>query len=359
MNLHTCVMTESIPKTTSQWNVVGTDGLASLKRSEQSVPELGDNQVLVKLQAASLNFRDLVVSRGQYPYGFKDNVIPGSDGAGTVLAVGKHVTRFAPGDKVITMLLQAHIAGPPTEANTSRQLGATVDGTFRTLGVFDEQGLVKMPEGLSFTEAATLGCAGLTAWNALFGGGRPLSAGQWLLTQGTGGVSLFAVQFAKAVGARVISTTSAAEKAEVLRKLGADHVVNYREKLDWGDEAKRLTGGVGVDLVVDITGPSGLEQSVKGLRLDGIVAVVGAIAGFGGDAKVPTILDSWVNLFTSRGVWVGNRVQMEDMCRAIEGNIERLRPVLDSKVFKLEELKEAYEYLEGGKYLGKICIEIY
>ncbi|KAI1123416.1 putative alcohol dehydrogenase [Nemania abortiva] len=351
-------MTNSIPNTTSQWNVVGGDGPASLSLSEQRVPELGDNEVLVKLQGASLNFRDLAIARGQYPFGFKENIIPGSDGAGTVLAVGRHVTRFAPGDRVVTVLQQAHIAGPPTEANTSRQLGATVDGTFRALGAFDEQGLVQMPDGLSFTEAATLSCAGLTAWNALFGGGRPLSAGQWLLTQGTGGVSLFAVQFAKIVGARVISTTGSVEKAELLRKLGADHVVNYRETLAWGEEAKRLTGGVGVDLVIDITGPSGLEQSVKSLRLDGIVAVVGAIAGVGGDAKVPTLLDSWMNLFTSRGVWVGTRLQMEDMCRAIEGNIERLRPVLDPKVFRLEELKEAYEYLEDGRYLGKICIEI-
>ncbi|KAI0545174.1 putative alcohol dehydrogenase [Xylaria curta] len=351
-------MKKSSPESTSQWSVTGTDGLDSLELSEEPVPELGDNQVLVNLQGASLNFRDLVICRGQYPYGFKNNVTPGSDGAGTVLAVGKNVTRFARGDKVVTMLLQDHIAGPPTEANTSRQLGATADGTFRALGAFDEQSLVRMPEGLSFIEAATLSCAGLTAWNALFGGGRPLSAGQWLLTQGTGGVSLFAVQFAKAVGARVISTTSSAEKAELLRKLGADHVMNYRETLAWGDEAKRLTGGIGVDLVVDVTGPSGLEQSVKSLRLDGIVAVVGAIAGFGGNAKIPTILDSWVNLFTSRGVWVGNRLQMEEMCRAIEGNLERLRPVLDERVFMLKDLKEAYEYLENGTYLGKVCIDI-
>ncbi|KAI0815546.1 putative alcohol dehydrogenase [Xylaria sp. FL0064] len=351
-------MAEPIPKTTSQWNVAGADGPASLKLSEQPLPRLGENQVLVKLKGASLNFRDLVVSQGQYPFGFKDNVIPGSDGAGIVVAVGDHVTRFTPGDKVVTMLFPGYIGGPPTEATTSRQLGATTDGTFRTFGAFDEHALVRMPEGLTFTEAATLSYAGLTAWNALFGGGRPLSAGQWLLTQGTGCVSLFAVQFAKAVGARVISTTSSPKKAEMLQKLGADHVMNYRGTLTWGEEAKRLTGGAGVDLVVDVTGPSGLEQSVKSLRLDGIVAVVGAIAGFEGDAKVPTLIDSWASLFTSRGVWVGNRLQMEDMCRAIEGNIERLRPVVDSKVFKLDRLKEAYEYMESGKYLGKVCIEI-
>ncbi|KAI0967623.1 putative alcohol dehydrogenase [Xylaria arbuscula] len=351
-------MAEPIPKTTSQWNVVGTNGLSSLELSEQPVPELGDNQVLVKLRGASLNFRDIVISDGQYPFGFREGVVPGSDGAGTVLAVGKHVTRFVPGDKVVTMLQQAHIAGSPTAATTSRQLGATTDGTFRTVGSFDEQGLVKMPEGLSFTEAATLSCAGLTAWNALFGGGRPLSAGQWLLTEGTGGVSLFAVQFAKAVGARVISTTSSAEKAEVLRKLGADHVVNYRETLTWGEEAKRLTGGIGVDLVVDVTGPSGLEQSVKSVKLDGVVVVAGAIAGFEQNPNVPTLLDTWLSLYTSRSIWVGNRIQMEDMCRAIEGNIERLRPIIDPKVFKLETLKEAYEYMKDGKYLGKICVEI-
>ncbi|KAK5631492.1 hypothetical protein RRF57_007206 [Xylaria bambusicola] len=309
-------------------------------------------------KAASLNPRDLIISQGQYPFGFKENIIPGSDGAGIVLAVGKHVTRFMPGDKVVTMLLQDYHAGAPTTANTSRQLGATADGTFRTLAPFDEQSLVRMPEGLSFTEAATLSCAGLTAWNALFGGGRPLRAGQWVLTEGTGSVSLFAVQFAKAIGARVIATTSSAEKEKMLKTLGADHVVNYRETLNWGDKAKQLTAGVGVDLVVDVTGPVGLEQSVKSLRLDGILAVVGAAGGFGATANVPTVLDSWMKLFTSRGVWVGNRLQMEEMCLAIEGNTEQLRPVLDSKVFMLGQLKEAYEYLESGKYLGKVCIQI-
>ncbi|KAI8631641.1 putative alcohol dehydrogenase [Xylariaceae sp. FL1651] len=348
-----------IPKTTRQLNVVGTNGVASLKLSERAVPELGDNQVLVKLCGASLNYRDLLITQGQYPFGFKDNVVPGSDGAGTVLAVGQHVTRFQPGDKVVTMLQQAHIGGPVTPLNTSRQLGATVDGTFRTVGAFDEQGLVHMPEGLSFTEAATLSCAGLTAWNALFGGGRPLHAGQWLLTQGTGGVSVFALQFAKAVGARVIATTSSDEKADFLRSLGADHVINYRETLDWGSEAKRRTGGVGVDLVVEVTGPTGLEQSVKSLRLDGIISVVGSVGGqVETGSNMPTLMDSWANLFTARGVWVGNRLQMEEMCRAIEGNIDKLRPVVDSEVFTLDRMKDAYEYLESGKHRGKVCIEI-
>ncbi|KAI1320505.1 zinc-binding dehydrogenase [Xylariaceae sp. FL0255] len=330
-------MVESIPKVMSLWNVADTRGPVSLKFSEQPVPEIGDNQVLVKLKGASLNYRDLMIVNGEYPFPLKDNIVPGSDGAGIVLAIGKHVTRFSPGDKVVM---------------------TTLDGTFRTIGAFDVQGLVKMPEGLSFVEAATLTVAGTTAWNALFGGGRPLTAGQWILTQGTGGVSLFVVQFAKLVGARVISTTSSAEKADLLRKLGADHVVNYRNVPEWGAEAKKITGGLGVDFVVDVTGPSGLGQSVQSVAPDGTIVVVGAVAGLGGDAKMPTLLDTWLNLFTCRGVWVGSRMHMEDMCRAIDGNVERLRPVLDLKVFKLEELKEAYEYMAAGKHSGKVGIEI-
>ncbi|KAI0145201.1 putative alcohol dehydrogenase [Xylariaceae sp. FL1272] len=351
-------MADSIPKLAAQWNLVGSNGPSSLTLTKKSLPVLGDNQVLVKLQAASLNYRDIVIAHGEYPFGFKPGTIPGSDGSGTILAIGQHVTRFAPGDKVITTLLQSQISGPPTQASTSRQLGATVHGTFRTIGAFDEQGLVRMPEGLSFVEAATLSCAGVTAWNALFGGGRPLRAGQWLLTQGTGGVSLFAVQFARVFGARVICTTSSAAKAELLRGLGAEYVLNYNDISNWGEEAKRLTGGEGVDLVVDVTGPSTLEQSVKSLRLDGILAVVGAVAGVEGNEMGPGLLHSWINLFTCRGIWVGDRLQMEDMCRAIEGNVDKLRPVVDKRVFNLEELREAYEYLEAGKHLGKVCVEI-
>ncbi|KAI3318814.1 putative alcohol dehydrogenase [Xylariaceae sp. AK1471] len=346
-----------IPEITQQWNVVGTDGVASLKLSEQPVPELGDTQVLVKIQGASLNYRDLLISQGQFPFGQNDNIIPGSDGAGTVLAVGPRVTRFKPGDKAITLLLPSWIGGAVSVQNSSRGLGASVDGTFRRVGAFDEQGLVHMPEGLSFTEASTLSCAGVTAWNVLFGGGRPLKAGQWLLTQGTGGVSLFAVQFAKMVGARVIVTTSSEEKMEFLKGLGAEYVINYRETKNWGEEAKRYTGGVGVDLAVDVTGPTGLEQSVKSLRLDGVVTAVGSVGKADG-GNVPTVFDSWASLFTARGVWAGSRLHMEDMCRAVEGNIERLRPVVDEKVFGLEELKEAYEYLGAGRHRGNVCIEI-
>ncbi|KAI1392705.1 zinc-binding dehydrogenase [Hypoxylon trugodes] len=352
-------MAQSIPKTTKTWNVIGQEGIESLKLSEQPIPELGDGEVLVKIQGASLNFRDLMVSEGTFPWDAKDGVVPGSDGAGTVIAIGKRVSRFKPGDKVITVLTPPLIAGSFKEQFLKFGLGASVDGTLRSVGAFDEHGLVAMPKGLSFTEAATLSCAGLTAWNALFGcSGRQVRAGDWVLTQGTGGVSIFAIQFAKAVGARVIATTSSSSKAKLLEKLGADHIINYRETPDWGAEAKKLTGGVGVDHVIEVAGPTTMNQSVVSLRLDGTITVVGSVASSGDVPQMPTLLDCWMSLFTSRGIWIGTRLQMEDMCRAIEANVKKLRPVIDSKVFKLEQTKEAYEYLASGKHQGKVCIEI-
>lgn len=227
------------------------------------------------------------------------------------------------------------------------------------MGVFNEQGLVMMPKGLNFTEAATLGCAGVTAWNALFGQpGRELKAGQWLLTEGTGGVSIFAIQFAKTIGARVISTTSSSEKARLLEQLGADHIINYRQVEDWGQTAKRLTGGIGVDLVVEVAGAATMQQSVASLKLDGTISVVGFVGGDAKEQEVPTLLDAWIKHYTVRGISVGSLAQMEDMCRAIEGNNDKLRPVLDRRVFTLETVKEAYEYLYARRNLGKVCIAI-
>ncbi|GJC96177.1 Zinc-binding dehydrogenase [Colletotrichum higginsianum IMI 349063] len=352
-------MALSVPRCSKQWNVTGQEGLESLKFSERELPELGDSQVSDTRLTPFVKFRDVTIPRGKYPWDIKPNVVPGSDGAGTVLAVGKHVTRFKPGDKVITILSQVYLGGLVTDQIAKSGLGGGIDGTFRTVGAFNEQGLVAMPTALTFVEAASLSCAGVTAWNALFGlSGKKVSAGQWVLTQGTGGVSIFAVQFAKAVGARVIATTSSAAKAKLLEKLGADHIINYRETADWGLEAKRLTGGVGVDLVVEVAGPTTLSQSLASVRLDGTIVTTGSAGGEAKGQEMPTFLDSWLSLVTVRGVWVGSRLQMEDMSRAIEANLDTLRPVIDSKVFQLTELKEAYEYLESGNHQGKVGIEI-
>ncbi|RFU80372.1 alcohol dehydrogenase [Trichoderma arundinaceum] len=342
-------MAEAIPKTTKQWNVTSYTGFDALKLTEEAISEIADGQVL---------FRDIIIPLGKYPFALRANIIPGSDGAGTVLAVGKHVTRFQPGDKVVTILNQRHLAGSIDAQAADSGLGGSINGTLRSVGAFDEQGLVKMPENLSFFEAATLSCAGLTAWNALFGlSARQLMAGQWLLTQGTGGVSLFALQFAKVVGARVIATTSSEEKAKLLKKLGADHIINYCETPNWGEVAKEITGGVGVDLVVEVAGAATMKQSVTSLKLDGIISVVGFVGGEANGAEVPNLLDPWLKHYTVRGISVGSRQQMEAMCLAIEGNIKRLRPIIDSRIFKLDELKEAYEYLHAGRNLGKVCID--
>ncbi|GJN69239.1 hypothetical protein PCL_02322 [Purpureocillium lilacinum] len=353
-------MAQNVPKTTKQWTVTsqdGKDGFNALKFSEEQLSELGDSQVLVKLHAASLNYRDLIIPLGKYPFATVPNVVPGSDGAGTVVSVGKHVTRFKPGDKVVTLFNQAHIGGPLDAAGASSGLGGAIHGTLRSFGAFSEQGLVHMPSNISFEEASTLPCAALTAWNALYGlSDNQVTAGQWVLTQGTGGVSIFALQFAKAAGARVIATTGSDDKVETLRKLGADHIINYKTNPEWGAEAKKITGGRGVDHVVEVAGPRSMAQSLNAIKISGVITIIGFVGGFTKDQ--PGFIDCLNHLCTARGVLVGSRTQMEDMCRAIEANPDKLRPVVDKKTFKLENLKEAYEYQWSGQHFGKVVVEI-
>ncbi|UKZ64076.1 uncharacterized protein TrAtP1_013344 [Trichoderma atroviride] len=350
-------MAFEIPKAGYQWNLTEGGGFESLKYSEQPLPQLGDSQVLVKLEAASLNYRDLMIVKGNAPHMLIPNVIPGSDGAGTVVAVGKHVRRFTPGDRVATAFFQDFVGGRFEAAMAASMLGGTLDGTLRNYGAFNEQGLVRIPSNLSFLEASTLGCAGLTAWSALFGlSDYKLNAGQWVLTQGTGGVSVFALQLAKAVGARVIATTGSSNKVQFLKDLGADHVINYKEDSEWGVTAKALTGGVGVDQVVEVSGPLSMAQSLKAIRVDAVINIVGYLGGSEGNE--PGFSDSFTYRCIVRPISVGSRVMLEDLCRAVEANPERLRPVIDAKVFRLDQLKEACEYQWSGQHKGKVCIEI-
>ncbi|KAH7068905.1 alcohol dehydrogenase [Paraphoma chrysanthemicola] len=345
------------PTTTKQWTVQGKDGFESLKFNEKAqIPEIGEKDVLVKIHAASLNYRDLIIPKGKYPFPMKDNIVPGSDGAGTVEAVGKHVTRFQPGDNVVTLFNQGHIAGSLDFKSIGTGLGGALDGTLREYAVFDESGLAASPSNLSLLEASTLSCAAVTAWNALYGlESRALKPGQYVLTQGTGGVSIFALQFAKAAGARVIATTSSAKKAELLKKYGADHVINYKETPAWGEEAAKLTpGGAGVHHVVEVGGPTTMAQSLKAVAIDGVISIIGFIGGF--EKNQPTFLDCLNNLCTVRGILVGSRLQLEDMIKAIEAN--DIHPVVDEKVFGLSELKEAYQYMWDQKHFGKLTIKV-
>ncbi|CAN9307739.1 unnamed protein product [Alternaria alternata] len=325
------------PSTTKAWTVQGQNGFDSLTFNEQAkVPEIGDKDVLVKVHAASLNYRDLIIPMGKYPFPMKDNTVPGSDGAGTVESVGKHVTRFKPGDKVA--------------------LEAPLMALSENTGVFDEAGLVQAPSNLNMLEASTLSCAALTAWNALYGlESRALKPGDTVLTQGTGGVSIFALQFAKAAGAKVIATTSSAEKAKILKKYGADHVINYKETPNWGEEAAKYTpNGAGVQHVVEVGGPTTMAQSLKAVAIDGVITIIGFIGG--GGKEQPTFLDCLSNICTVRGILVGSRLQMEDMCRAIEAN--DIHPVVDEKVFELKDLKEAYQYMWDQKHFGKLTVKV-
>jgi NADPH:quinone reductase-like Zn-dependent oxidoreductase len=273
-----------------------------------------------------------------------------------VEAVGKKVYRFKAGDKVVTLFNQRHFGGSLTSTIQPAGLGGVPDGCFRQYGSFNEEGLIKFPESLSFVEASTLPCAGVTAWNALFGlKGKALKPGDVVLTQGTGGVSTFAVQFAKIAGATVISTTSSSEKVEQLKKLGADHVINYKEDTNWGETAKKLTSdGEGVDFVIEVGGPTTMKQSLNAIKIDGIIAVIGFLGGFEGEQ--PSMLECLNNVCTVRGVFVGSRIEFGEMNAAIEAH--KIKPLVDSKVFKLDQLKDAYQHMLDQKHMGKICVEM-
>ncbi|KAF7910502.1 uncharacterized protein EAE98_012034 [Botrytis deweyae] len=349
-------MSQSIPKTTKTWRIEGSNGFDSLKYDTQAtLPELGANDVLVKFHAASLNYRDLIIPKGQYPFPLRDGIIPGSDGAGEVLAVGSKVTRFTPGAKVLTLFSQTHYGGSLDHLSIQSGLGGAVDGTLRQHGVFNENGLVDMPSSLSYLEGATLPCAAVTAWNALYGL-KPLKPGDVVLTQGTGGVSIFAVQFAKAAGATVIATTSSESKASTLKKLGADHVINYKTTPEWGAHAKSLTPkSAGVAHILEVGGPTTMAQSLQAIKIDGVISIIGFVGGQANE-KEPGFLDCLTNVCTVRGLLVGSREMFEDMNRSIDAN--GIKPVVDEKVFGLDELKEAYQYMWDQKHFGKLAIKI-
>ncbi|TEA16342.1 Zinc-type alcohol dehydrogenase-like protein [Colletotrichum sidae] len=351
------------PTTTHAWSLTGTDkenwDALELKK-DVPLPELGDHDVLVQIEAVSLNYRDLAIPRGLYPFPVNFPRVPASDGAGRVLAVGPRVTHFSEGDDVATLFNQHHQSNPITPLAVSSGLGGALDGTLRQYAVFPEHGLVRAPGTLTAVESSTLPCAPLTAWNALYGlQSKAVKPGDVVLTQGTGGVSLSAIQFAVAAGATVIATTSSAAKAERLRELGARHVINYRETPGWGEAARALTpGGVGVDHVVEVGGPGTVAQSLKAVRLEGVISIIGFLS-HGDDAPAgdqPTLLDALANICTVRGIFVGSRQQFEEMNRAIDAN--GIKPVVDQKVFGFEDVKEAYQYQWDQKHFGKVVIKI-
>lgn len=323
-------------------------GLAGLTIREHDVPVPGPHEVLVRVRANSLNQRELMVMQGTYPWPIRPDVIPASDGAGEVVSVGPGVTRTQPGERVMGAVFPYWVDGP-FRWEYSKQLGGSVDGMLTEYALLPEEGIVHIPGHLSFEEAATLPCAAVTAWNAATWG-RPLRAGDTVLTLGSGGVSLFAFQFSKLFGARVIATTSSDEKAERLKALGADDVINYRTRPDWHTAVRELTEDQGVDRVIEVGGAGTLEKSIKATALEGQISLVGWLANTASTINVSALIG---NFFTLRRIALGNRAHFLAMNRAITAN--RLKPIID-RVFPFDDVPAAYRYYEGSQHFGKVII---
>jgi len=317
---------------------------------EREVPPVGPHDILVRVRAAALNKRDVFILKGTYPLPARLGVIPLSDGAGEVVAVGERVSRFRIGDRVAGNYFARWKSGP-IDYDVFDQLGCALDGMLTEFAVLDEQWAVKVPEHLPWEEAATLPCAGVTAWNSIVGP-EPVSAGQTVLTLGSGGVSLFALQFAKALGARVIVTTSDAAKIERLHALGADIVVDSSANSDWGRIVRDATGDRGVDLVVETMGPDTIEQSMRAVGMHGQVMLLIARGSHKPDIQISAQAYG-ATMATIRRVFVGNRDSFEAMNRAIAQH--RIRPVID-RVFPFSAVHEAFEYFMRGKSFGKVVV---
>lgn len=327
-------------------------GIENLRMVERDEPSPGPGEVLIRFRAVSLNYRDLMVVAGTYNPRMKVPAIPFSDGAGEVVGVGEGVTRWQVGDRVMPIFAQRWFDGDPSDEKRKTSLGAGAqwDGVLREFGAFSEESVVRIPEHLSYEEAATLPCSALTAWNALFESGR-LRPGETVLTLGTGGVSIFAVQFAKMAGARVFATSGNSEKIERLSELGVDGAVNYREAEDWDKSAIGFTGKLGVDHVIEVGGAGTLPRSINATRIGGHVALIGALTGSTGFNPVTVFMKS----IKLQGIFTGSRRMFEEMNRAISAN--KLKPVID-KVFEFDEAGEALKYMESGSHFGKIVVRI-
>lgn len=325
----------------------GIENLAVVERDE---PQAIAREVVVKFRAASLNYRDLMFVKGTYHPKAKLPAVPFSDGAGEVVATGREVTRWKIGDRVCPIFMQGWFEGAPSmQKNRTALGGGDLDGVLREYGAFDENGLVEIPASLSFEEAATLPCAAVTAWHALVNSGN-LKAGETVLTLGTGGVSIFALQFAKIHSARVVATSSSDEKLERAKALGADVVINYRSTPDWDKEVLSLTNRTGVDHVVEVGGAGTLGKSLNAVRVGGHVALIGVLAA-GGEFDPRSILMKSIRV---QGILVGSRRMFEEMNSAIEAN--ELKPVI-GKTFAFAEAREALRYMESGSHFGKIVIK--
>jgi NADPH:quinone reductase-like Zn-dependent oxidoreductase len=323
----------------------GIDSLVAVDRPE---PKPGPGQVLIKLRAWSLNYRDLMVVKGMYNPRLRFPMVPLSDGVGEVVELGAGVTRVKKGDRVASCFLQGWLSGQLTDEKAKIALGGGGPGMLTEYVVLPEDGVLVPPAHLSDEEAATLPCAGLTSWNALACTGS-VKAGDVVLIQGTGGVSLFALQFANLLGARVIATSSNDEKLEKVRRVGASDGINYKNVPEWGVRARELTDGVGVDHIIEVGGAGTLGESLRAIRLEGHISLIGVLSGANQFNPIPVLMKH-VRL---QGIYTGSREMFESMNRAIA--LHQVKPVID-RVFDFREIGAALRYMESGKHFGKICL---
>ena len=314
-------------------------------------PKPGPGQILVKVHACSLNYRDLLMVKGEYNPRQKLPLIPLSDGAGEVIAVGDGVSRFRVGDRIAGLFNQRWLGGEPNQERLRNTLGGPLDGMLAEYSVLPEQSAVSLPEHLSYAEGATLPCAAVTAWSALTKH-RPVQAGNTVLLQGTGGVSLFALQFAKLLGASVIITSSSDDKLARAQDIGADHVINYRKEPNWHKAARALTGGIGVDHIVEVGGADTFSKSLATVRIGGFVAVIGVLGGREAPLSVIPILMSSLAI---QGITVGSRDDFEAMNKAIAQH--QLKPAI-GRVFPFADTVAAFRLMERGGHFGKIVLSL-
>ena len=331
------------------WQINQDFGIENLTLTERPDPQLGPGQIAIRVKATSLNYRDLMTVKYGGMRGLNLPLIPLSDGAGEVVAVGEGVTRVKSGDRVAGIFFQSWLAGGPDTSRLAAALGGALDGMLAELVVLHEDGVVKIPDYMTYEDAATLPCAAVTAWQSMVTLGN-MKAGETILILGTGGVSIFALQFAKAAGLRTIITSSSDEKLERTKQLGASDVINYKTTPEWGKKVLELTDGVGVDQVLEVAGAGTLVQSMEATRVGGFIGLIGILAGTEGEVNpIPVLMKS----LRLQGVYVGSREMFEDMNTAMAVN--QIKPVID-KVYPFEEAQEALKLMEGASHFGKIVI---
>ncbi|MBS0471962.1 MAG: NAD(P)-dependent alcohol dehydrogenase [Proteobacteria bacterium] len=328
------------------------NSLDALRARDEPIPEPQRGEVLVKVRAVSLNYRDIALILGRYVWEAKPGLIPCSDAAGEIAAVGDGVTDFKPGDRVISIFHPRWFGGRPPAGAAMQTYGNGVDGWLAEYKTVSQEAVVRLPDGITWEEGATLPCAATTAWTAL-SGSVPIRAGNTVLTLGTGGVSIFAVQLARAMGARVIATTSSAAKAEYLRALGAEAVVNYAETAEWGSHIRKtVTGGTGVDCIVEVGGPATLSQSLRAVRPFGEIVLIGFLTAENPGIDYFALKGSNATL---RSIAVGDRAALEDLVRAWQGS--GLKPVID-RTFAFDEARAAFALLQAARHIGKVVIAV-